>query len=89
MIAVVSIEDLRAIVREELGRTAQGHGIVDLAKLPPSLKRHAYAAARAGELPAAKVGKRWYARQRDLDGWLFLDKGEGESDADRVARWVQ
>ncbi len=61
--------------------------IVDLRTLPEALRRKAYAAARAGELQATKMGKRWFCRQADLDRWL-LASPPSNSDMGRVERWM-
>lgn len=63
--------------------------IVDLrSSLPAGLRRHAYAAARTGQLVAHKHGKRWYAKQSTVDKWLASGEHESKPTAADPSRWL-
>ena len=37
-----------------------------------------YSLARAGRMPAAKIGKHWRFRRTDIDGWLKTQQWSGD-----------
>jgi excisionase family DNA binding protein len=50
-------------------------------------KRRVLGAARSGEFPATKVGRRWICRASDLDAWLSKQTAEPSEAPTALARW--
>lgn len=76
------------LVAEHLSAKTQESTFVDLRTLPDALRRKAYEAARAGELEANKIGKRWYAKPEVLEAWVQGEKPRDETSAERIRRWA-
>jgi len=94
MNALVDFDALAQLVAARVleGLQRQGLGadpIVDLRSLPAALRRHAYASARAGDLVASKVGKRWFTRQSALDAWLASHERDVKpATVEGASRWL-